>query len=56
MSPLLQAVAGYAVFIALAWALSEKRAAVPWRTVAGGVALQVLLALLILKLPPARAA
>lgn len=56
MSPLFQAIAGYAVFIALAWALSERRASVPWRTVAGGVALQVLLAALILKLPPARAA
>ncbi len=56
MSDLFQAIAGYAVFIGLAWALSEGRRAVPWRTVAGGVALQVLLALLILKLPPARAA
>jgi CNT family concentrative nucleoside transporter len=56
MNPLLQALLGYAVFVALAWALSENRRAVPWRTVAGGVVLQLVLAALILKLPPARAA
>ena len=56
MSGSLQALLGYAVFVGLAWALSEKRSAVPWRTVAGGVLLQVALAVLILKLPPARAA
>jgi CNT family concentrative nucleoside transporter len=56
MNHLFQALLGYAVFVALAWALSENRRAVPWRTVAGGVALQVVLAALILKLPPARAA
>lgn len=56
MNPLAQALLGYAVFVALAWALSENRRAVPWRTVAGGIALQVVLAALILKLPPARAA
>lgn len=56
MNPLLQALLGYAVFVLLAWALSENRRAVPWRTVAGGVALQLVLAALILKLPPARAA
>ena len=55
MNPLLQALLGYAVFVLLAWALSENRRAVPWRTVAGGIALQVVLAALILKLPPARA-
>ena len=35
--------------------ISENRRAVPWRTVAGGVLLQVLLAVVILKLPGAQA-
>lgn len=56
MTALFHALLGYAVFLGLAWVLSEKRSAVPWRTVAGGVLLQVVLAALILKLPPARAA
>lgn len=56
MSALLQAIFGYGAFVALAWALSENRRRVPWRTVIGGVALQVLLALVILKLPGAQAA
>jgi CNT family concentrative nucleoside transporter len=51
----LQGIFGYAVFIALAWAISENRRAVPWRTVAGGVLLQVALAVVILKLPGAQA-
>ena len=50
----LQGIFGYAVFIALAWAISENRRAVPWRTVAGGVLLQAALAVVILKLPGAR--
>jgi CNT family concentrative nucleoside transporter len=52
---ILHGIFGYAAFIGLAWALSEARHAVPWRTVAGGVLLQVALALLILKLPGAQA-
>jgi CNT family concentrative nucleoside transporter len=51
----LQGIFGYAVFLALAWAISENRRAVPWRTVAGGVLLQVALAVVILKLPGAQA-
>ncbi len=51
----LQGVFGYAVFLALAWTISENRRGVPWRTVAGGVLLQVLLAMVILKLPGAQA-
>jgi len=54
VNPLAQSLLGYACFVALAWLLSEQRRAVPWRTVAGGIALQVLLAVLILKLPGAR--
>lgn len=51
----LQGIFGYVVFIALAWAISESRRDVPWRTVAGGVLLQVALAVVILKLPGAQA-
>ncbi len=51
----LQGIFGYAVFLALAWAISENRRAVPWRTVAGGVLLQVALAVVILRLPGAQA-
>lgn len=55
MNPLLQSCIGYAAFIALAWAMSEQRRRIPWRTVLAGIALQVGLALLILKLPGAQA-
>jgi CNT family concentrative nucleoside transporter len=52
---ILQAVAGYAAFVLIAWAWSEKRRAVPWRTVAGGILLQIALAVAILLLPGVRA-
>ncbi|RPI42793.1 MAG: nucleoside:proton symporter [Betaproteobacteria bacterium] len=52
--PAAQSAIGLAVFLALAWALSEKRALVAWRTVAAGLALQVLMAVLLLKLPLAK--
>ena len=55
MMDVLQGIFGYAVFIALAWAISESRRDIPWRTVAGGVLLQVALAVVILKLPGAQA-
>ena len=51
----LQGIFGYTVFLGLAWAISENRGAVPWRTVAGGVLLQLALAVVILRLPGARA-
>jgi CNT family concentrative nucleoside transporter len=51
----LQGLFGYAVFIVLAWAISESRRDIPWRTVVGGVLLQVVLAVIILKLPGAQA-
>lgn len=47
---------GIAVILLLAWGLSEDRGRVSWRVVAAGVLLQFGLALLFLKLPPARAA
>ena len=46
-----QAVAGIAGLLALAWLAGERRKAVPWRAVAAGIALQVALALLLLRLP-----
>ncbi len=51
----LQSLAGILVLLALAWALSEDRRAFPLRTVCVGLALQVALALLLLKVPAARA-
>lgn len=54
MNPMLQSFTGYAGFIALAWVCSERRSDIPWRTVGGGMLLQIGLAALILKLPAAR--
>ena len=51
---MLQALAGIAGLVALAWLASEARGRVRWRTVAAGLALQCLLALLFLKLPAAK--
>ncbi len=44
---------GLAALLAIAWAISEDRARVAWRTVAAGLALQWGLALLLLYFPPA---
>ncbi len=49
-----QSALGIVVILALAWAVSENRRAFPVRTVLAGLALQVALALLLLKVPPAR--
>ena len=46
---------GLAALLAIAWALSEDRSRIPWRTVAAGVLLQVALAALLLGFPPANA-
>ena len=54
MDHFLQALAGIAGLVALAWIMSERREAVPWRAVGSGLALQLLLALLLLKLPYAK--
>ena len=51
----LHGVLGLAGLLALAFALSENRRAIPWRLVTSGVALQFALALLLLKFPPANA-
>ncbi len=50
----LQSLLGIVVIIALAWLLSENRRAFPFRIVAGGLALQAGLALLLLKIQLAR--
>ena len=46
---------GLAALLAIAWALSEDRRRIPWRTVIAGIALQWALALLLLYFPPANA-
>jgi concentrative nucleoside transporter, CNT family len=46
---------GLAALLAIAWALSEDRSRIPWRTVIAGVVLQWALALLLLFFPPATA-
>src|ERR1700755_836898 len=52
---ILHAAAGLAVLVALAWAVSEDRRRVPWRLGASGLALQAVLAALLLLVPPLRA-
>jgi CNT family concentrative nucleoside transporter len=47
----IQGLAGIAGLLLLAWICSEKRSAVPWRAVGAGLALQLVLALLFLKVP-----
>lgn len=47
----LQSLFGFLVLLAFAWAISEKRAAISWRTVLGAIALQVVLFLLMFKFP-----
>lgn len=52
----LQSLLGIVAILALAWILSENKRAFPFRTVIAGLALQVCLALLMLKVPVARQA
>ena len=49
----MQGILGFVVLIGLAYALSEDRRAIPWRTVAGGIALQLVLAGVLIGFPPA---
>ena len=51
---MIQGLAGIAGLLLLAWISSENRKAIPWRAVWSGLALQFLLALLLLKLPFAK--
>jgi len=48
---ILQSVLGLFVFAALAWGISENRGEVRWRRVGAGILVQVLLGLILLKLP-----
>jgi CNT family concentrative nucleoside transporter len=54
MPPVLHSAAGLLLLLAIAWALSENRRAVPWRIVLPGLGLQIALAVLLLKTPPLR--
>jgi len=47
----IHALAGMAGLLALAWAASENRRAIPWRAVAAGLLLLLILALIFLKVP-----
>jgi CNT family concentrative nucleoside transporter len=47
----MHALAGMAGLLALAWALSENRRAIPWRAVGTGIALLLILAVVFLKIP-----
>jgi len=47
----MQAIVGMIGLLAIAWALGEDRRGVPWRAVAAGVVLEVVLAVLFLKIP-----
>ena len=50
----MQGLAGIAGLLLLAWIFSENRKAVPWRAIGAGLVLQLVLALLFLKLPFAK--
>jgi CNT family concentrative nucleoside transporter len=54
LNPVLQAAAGYFLLIGIAWVLSSRRSAIPWRTVVGGIGVQLALALTIFRLPGVR--
>ncbi|MCF8029952.1 MAG: nucleoside:proton symporter [Desulfohalobiaceae bacterium] len=50
----LQSLLGIPVLLVLAWLFSENRRAIPWRSVGAGLLLQLILALVLLKLPGSR--
>ena len=52
----LQSGFGLLVLLALCWALSEDRRRPPWRVALAGIAIQLVLAVLLLKIEPVRAA
>ncbi|HEU4442474.1 MAG TPA: nucleoside transporter C-terminal domain-containing protein [Burkholderiales bacterium] len=51
MADSMHALAGMAGLLALAWAMSENRRAIPWRAVAAGMVLLFILAVVFLKIP-----
>lgn len=52
--PRLVSAAGLLAMVGIAWLASTRRRAVPWRTVAVGLAIQLALGLLLLRTPPGR--
>jgi CNT family concentrative nucleoside transporter len=50
----IQGLAGIAGLLLLAWIFSEDRKSVPWRAIGAGIALQLVLALLLIRLPFAK--
>jgi len=54
--PALQSAFGVVVLLGLCWLMSEDRRQLPWRLALTGLAIQLALAILLLKVPPARAA
>ena len=52
----MQGLVGIVLILAVSWAISEERHAIQWRPVVAGVALAVLLALALLKIPGVREA
>jgi concentrative nucleoside transporter, CNT family len=52
----LQSAVGVLVLLGLCWLMSEDRRQLPWRLAVAGLAIQLGLAILLLKVPPARAA
>lgn len=54
MIPIFQSGFGMLVLIGMAYAVSEQRKQIPWRTVAYALVMQLALALVLLKAPPAR--
>jgi CNT family concentrative nucleoside transporter len=53
MASIAHGLLGLATILALAWCISEDRRRIPLRTVIGGIALQIALAVLLLRFPPA---
>lgn len=51
MEPILRGILGLTVLLLLAWFLSKHRRQFPWRTVLGGLSLQLALALFVLQTP-----
>lgn len=52
--PALQSAAGLLVMLAFAWLLRERGTRIAWRTVLAGLVLQIVMALVLLKLPPVK--
>jgi nucleoside permease NupC len=48
---ILQSLMGFLALYAFAWAISEKRHAVQWRTVVGAIILQIIMFVLLFKFP-----